>query len=177
MKNPAEWEALTGIPVPKCDQQGCCCRGASPSVPAHMLLKQAAEGDDFARNFLSQFVPYATHEEADASVPGIVERTLKAALKSEDFKSPEEVVFYRCRYLKGTNQCQIYEDRPELCRDYPGTPFVVFASGCAFEPWAKQIREKYADIEAELRELKALQQRVQAGEVLDEASLALLEGL
>jgi Fe-S-cluster containining protein len=177
MQNPTEWETLTGIPVPQCKMQGCCCRAASPSTPAKKLLEHAAQGDDFARNFLSQFVPYLTPGEAEAAVPGMTERMYRAAAKSEDFASLDDVVFYKCRYLGDDNRCQIYEDRPELCRSYPDTPFVVFAPGCAFEPWAKAVREKYLKIQAQVDELKALQARIRSGEPLDEETLDRLNAL
>lgn len=150
------WVEATGIPMPQCKMQGCCCRAASPSVPFHKLLEKAANGDDFARNFFSIFIPYASHEEARQVVPGLVERTLKAAQKDKAFENEDDVVFYHCRYIGEDNRCQIWEDRPQLCRAYPDSPFMVFAPGCAFEPWAQAVREKFNQMKAELAQLKTL---------------------
>jgi len=150
------WVEATGIPLPQCKMQGCCCRGASPSVPYHQLLEKAATGDEFARNFFSIFIPHASHDDARKVVSGLVERTLKAATKDENFKSEADVVFYHCRFIGDDNKCQIWEDRPELCRAYPDTPFVVFAPNCAFEPWGKAVKEKFAAMKEELAEAKAL---------------------
>lgn len=176
-----EWAELTGIPMPKCNQQGCCCRGASPSVPYHVLLERAAQGDEFARNFFNQFVPYANHDEARKVGAGLVERTLKAAAQEPDFRGPEDVVFYKCRFIGDDNKCQIYEDRPKLCRDYPDTPFVVFAPGCAFETWGHQVKKRFAEIQEELKQMKTLQAELEVAQAeqktiaLDEQALDWLD--
>jgi Fe-S-cluster containining protein len=102
-------------------------------------------------------VPYPNHEAARQVVPGLVDRTLAAAKKCDDFvNDAEDVVFYHCRYLQPDNRCGVHEDRPQFCRDYPDTPFVVFAPGCAFEPWAAACKSKYNDMKAEIEQLKTL---------------------
>lgn len=156
------FERELGIPLPKCCSLGSCCKGASPSTPYHQLLKRAANGDDFARGFFSIMVPYGNHAEAEKVVPGVVERTLKAAKKLPEFQAPENIVFYRCRYQTEDNKCGVWEDRPQFCRDYPDTPFVVMAPGCAFEPWAKACKEKYFDLKGEVERLKGLKEELQA---------------
>ncbi len=154
------WVKATGIPLPTCKMQGCCCRGASPSTPFFKLLEKAADGDDFARNFFSIFIPHQSHEEARKVVPGLVERTLKAAEKDKGFNNEADVVFYHCRFIGDDNKCQIWEDRPQLCRAYPDTPFVVFAPNCAFEPWAKEAKKKFFEIKEELKHLKSLKEEL-----------------
>jgi Fe-S-cluster containining protein len=154
----ADWVEATGIPMPACKMQGCCCRGASPSIPFGQLMEKAAQGDDFARNFFSIFIPHASHHDARQVVPGLVERTLTAAQKDTAFTCPEkDVVFYHCRFIGDDNRCQIWEDRPALCRAYPDSPFLVFAPNCAFEPWAQAVREKFSHMKAEIQHLKGLQ--------------------
>jgi Fe-S-cluster containining protein len=171
-----EWAELTGIPMPKCNQQGCCCRGASPSVPYHVLLERASNGDDFARNFFNQFVPYNTQDEVRAIMPGLVDRTLRAAEQEDCFNGPEDVVFYKCRYIGDDNKCQVYEDRPKLCRDYPDTPFIVFAPGCAYEPWAKQVKTKFKHVQEELERMKQVQAELEAAKA-QQQQMALSEEL
>jgi len=153
---PNAFEKEFKIPLPKCCNLGECCKGASPSTPFHALMQRAAEGDVFAQGFFSIMVPYASHDDARKVVPGLVERTLKAATKLDSFESPEDLVFYHCRYLLPDNRCGVHEDRPQFCRDYPDTPFVVMAPGCAFEPWAKACKDKYHALKAEVEELKDL---------------------
>lgn len=165
MANPFEKEL--GIPLPQCCSLGSCCKGASPSTPYYKLLERAANGDEFARGFFSIMLPYTSHAEAEAVVPGVVERTLKASQKLEEFKSPDDIVFYRCQYQTADNKCGVWEDRPQFCRDYPDTPFVVMAPGCAFEPWAAACKKKYFEMKDEVGKLKALKEelaRLQAGQ-------------
>lgn len=126
-------------------------------MPFHQLLAKAASGEEFARNFFSIFIPHASHQAAREVVPGLVERTLTAARKEPAFQSEEDVVFYHCRFIGEDNKCQIWEDRPQLCRDYPNSPLMVFAPGCAFEPWAKMARQRFVEMKAELAQLKTLQ--------------------
>lgn len=152
---PNAFEKALGVPQPKCCSNGDCCKGASPSEPYYRLLRRAAQGDEFARNFFSIMVPYASHEEAAQVVPGLVEKTREAALKSDKFPNgPDDVVFYRCRYLQDNNRCGVHEDRPQFCRDYPDTPFVVMAPGCAFIPWANTCRAKFEAMQTEVASLK-----------------------
>lgn len=174
------FEVLFDEPKPACCSHGDCCKGTSPSVPYHQLWAKAAKGEAFARGFLSIMEAYPSHEAAAAVVPSVVERTLRAAAKSDAFASPEDVVFYHCRYLGADNRCTVYHDRPQFCRDYPDTPFVVFAAGCAFEPWAMACRQKHAALQAELSTLSSLKAGVAAlkagqGEALAADAQALLE--
>lgn len=157
------FEKELGIPLPKCCNTGACCKGASPSTPYHKLMARSAQGDEFARGFFSIMVPYLSRAEAERVVPGVVERTLQAAKKQPDeFKTEEDVVFYRCRYQTADNKCGVWEDRPQFCRDYPDTPFVVMAPGCAFEPWAAACKEKYNAMKAEVYKLKELKEELDA---------------
>ena len=165
------FEKELGIPLPKCCNTGACCKGASPSTPYHQLLKRAANGDEFARGFFSIMVPYSSHQEAEQVVPGIVERTLKAAQKQEEFTTSDDVVFYQCRYQTADNKCGVWEDRPQFCRDYPDTPFVVMAPGCAFEPWAAACKEKYNAMKAEVAKLKEMKEELTALQTLQAQGL------
>lgn len=166
---PNLFEKELGIPLPKCCNTGACCKGASPSTPYHKLMARAAEGDEFAQGFFSIMVPYLKREDAEKVVPGVVERTLKAAQKQpEEFQTDADVVFYHCRYQTPDNKCGVWEDRPQFCRDYPDTPFVVMAPGCAFEPWAAACKEKYNAMKAEVDQLKALREELAALKKLQE---------
>ncbi len=145
-----------GVPMPTCCSHGDCCKGASPSKPFYQLLAMAAEGNDFARNFFSIMVPYPDHAAAEAVVPGLVARTLNAARKQpQAFPDPEnDLVFYHCRYLGADNRCTVYEDRPQFCRDYPESPFMVFAPGCAFEDWGAACRQAYQGLKTAKAQLE-----------------------
>ncbi|MBY0449505.1 MAG: YkgJ family cysteine cluster protein [Cyanobacteria bacterium] len=158
---PNAFETELGVPLPACCSNGDCCKGASPSKPYHVMLRRAAEGDEFARNFFSIMQPYSSAEAAAKVVPGLVEKTMVAARKSPDFPNNEDdVVFYHCRYLIEGNRCGVHEDRPQFCRDYPDTPFVVMAPGCAFIPWANTCRAKYEAMKDNIAELETLREEL-----------------
>ena len=155
------FERELGLPKPQCCSLGACCKLASPSTPFYTLFEKAARGEEFARGFLSIMVPYASHEAARQAHPehaGLIDRTIVAARKSEKFVSDEDVVFYKCRYHLENNLCGIHEDRPQFCRDYPESPYVVMAPGCVFEDWASACKDKIESIEkqaAALEQMKA----------------------
>jgi Fe-S-cluster containining protein len=152
------YEVAFGVPKPSCCSNGDCCKGASPSKPFYQLLANSATGDDFARGFFSIMIPYANHAAASAVVPGLVQRMLLAATKQPDtFKNPEtDLVFYHCRYLQPDDKCGVYEDRPQFCRDYPDSPFMVFAPGCAFEEWGKTCQQQAKQLDVTLQSSQAL---------------------
>lgn len=151
-----KWEKHLGVKYPTCKKLGRCCDMATPSSPAVEMLRKASEGDSYARDFLSIFQPYDSIDDVRLKAPEFVDRALDLASRSNKFKSSDQVVFFSCRYLEGKNQCGVYEDRPQLCRDYPDTPFLLMHPGCAFESWALECKTRYKIINSELSELKKI---------------------
>lgn len=156
------WEELLEINWPKpggtqslCDQSGECCRGAAQLAPWQNTLKNAAQGDTSARDFLNQFIPYASLEQARANAPSGVEANL--ALSTERGDNLNDLVFYHCRFLKGKNSCQIYEDRPSLCREFPESPFTSIPGCCGYAKLATTCKQKITDMKTELARLKEAQ--------------------
>lgn len=148
------WSEQFGIKYPECKGTGQCCHTASPSTPSTKLLEKAKNGDNFARDFFSIFTPYKSIAEAKKVNQKSVERSINHCSKSDSQIKPEDLVFYHCNYLSKDNRCLIYEDRPQLCRDYPDSPFIVFAPGCAFEEWGKECKQRYKALKQELESLK-----------------------
>lgn len=152
-----DWEALLEIqwPANACDQSGECCRGAAQSSPWQHIMAQAAHGDLTARAFLSQYQPYPSLQEAIAHAPAAVAASQEIAELRGD--QAENLVFYRCIYLRGKNECQIYEDRPTLCREFPESPFGAIPKCCGYHPIKQHCQHKIQSIREELAELKKLQ--------------------
>ncbi|MDD3014254.1 MAG: hypothetical protein PHC34_11175 [Candidatus Gastranaerophilales bacterium] len=155
-----EWKKEFGIPYPKCKMTGQCCKCASPSISTVELLKKASENNDFAREFFSIFTPYKTIEEAKRENSAWVERCIESCKKPNNKVSEQDLYFYHCIYVSEDNKCLVWEDRPQLCRDYPGSPFLVMAPGCAYEQWSQICREKYKNLKVELEQLKQLKQEL-----------------
>ena len=158
-----KWEELLGIrwPSPEggeslCDQSGECCRAAAQLAPWRTTLKNAGLGDPTAQNFLNQFIPYASQGAAHEAAPDGVEANLSLAAERGD--DLQDVVFYHCRFLKGKNICQIYEDRPALCREFPETAFTAIPGCCGYAKLAKHCNQTMEDMREELARLKKLQQ-------------------
>ena len=146
------YEAILGVPKPPCcNLKAACCSISTPSIPAAQLFEAAAHGTlpekSTAQDFLSVFVPHKTHQAARdfyPEDPSHVDRVLALAAGS-DLKAtitPDEVVFYHCRYLDEQRRCKVYEDRPEFCRNYPTSPMNLLVKGCGYEAWARQCRDK-----------------------------------
>jgi len=162
MSSEQSWQELLGIHWPRsdrpeslCDQSGECCRGAAQWAPWQNILAQAAQGDQTSRDFLSQYVPYANRTDAEQGAPAGVAASLKVA--TERGNDPNNVIFYRCRYLKDRNQCQIYEDRPTLCRDFPESPFGSIPACCGYYGLAQSCLSKVEALKQELASLKRIQ--------------------
>ncbi len=141
-----KWAEIFNLPLPECKKCGICCLCASPSKSYGELLEKAAQGDGFARDFFSIFIPYKNHDQARKICGSIVERVLKSR--------GEDVVFYRCRHYHFEKKCTIYNERPNLCREFPGSPLVILDENCAFYEWSQKCRESYKKLEKELEELK-----------------------
>lgn len=113
---------------------------AVPSCAPTQLLAQAAQGDATARDFLSVFMAHPSHQAARdfyPEDPTHIDRVL-AMVASKATKAPlqpADVVFYHCRNLGPDRRCQVYEDRPTFCRDYPASPTSYLIKGCGYAGW------------------------------------------
>lgn len=47
-----------------------------------------------------------------------------------------------CKNLGENNLCSIYEDRPEVCQNFPYSPWNEVPEGCGFTGWLFQKREE-----------------------------------
>lgn len=152
-----EWEQLLGIRWPSnaCNRSGECCRGAAQVTPWQNLLKNAAAGDTTARTFLNQYIPYANLEEARQYAPDGVAASLAIAQSRGERK--EDIIFYHCRFLRGKSECQIYEDRPSLCRDFPESPFGAIPDCCGYKAISQQCLNHIEALKQELARLKSQQ--------------------
>jgi Fe-S-cluster containining protein len=144
-----KWSEVFGIAFPECKKTGNCCRYSFPSSSSIELIYKAAMGDEFARDYLSIFIPYSNINEVRKLNSGVVEKVLNALQKMKS-ENVDNMVFYHCRFLAEENYCMIYEDRPSLCREFPDSPLLVLSPGCAYEEWAVKCKEKYNKLTEEL---------------------------
>ena len=128
-----------------CHMCGMCCRMASSESSYEELLAKAGAGDEFARQFTSVFLPYASREAALEKAPDVVAAVLAEAVeplklvKSGEHSDggEERSFFYHCPYIGEDNRCSIYgtDKRPGICASYPETPLSFVYERCAWKPW------------------------------------------
>ena len=110
-----------------------CCRLASSEYSYEELKVRAENGDEFSREFVSIFVPYNNIEEPKKVYPEYVEMLEKS---TEDIS---KLHFYYCPKLGKDGLCSDYENRPDICRDFPNNPLVSLPEKCAFVEWKHEV--------------------------------------
>ncbi len=114
----------------KCNGCAICCNLACSEFSPDELKKRAENGDNFARQFLSIFIPYSTKEEARKVYPEYI------ALLEKNKEN--EVYFYHCPKLTKDKRCSDYENRPQICRDFPDNPLTLLPVSCGFCGWKEK---------------------------------------
>ena len=112
---------------------GCatCCNLACSEFSPEELKQKAASGDNFAIQFLSVFVPYSSKEEARKIYPEYIELL--------DENKEDKVYFYHCPKLTADKRCSDYENRPQICRDFPDNPLSILPETCGFKQWKDEV--------------------------------------
>ena len=112
---------------------GCatCCNLACSEFSLEELKEKAKNGDNFAAQFLSVFVPYESKEEAKKIYPEYIE------LLEEN--GEDNVYFYHCPKLTKDKRCSDYENRPQICRDFPDNPLSILPKSCGYKAWKDEI--------------------------------------
>ncbi len=115
----------------ECNRCAACCMLSVSEYSYTQLKQRAMKGDKFSEDFISVFVPYESEEDAKEVNPeyfALLNRLV------ED----EKIYYYYCPKLKN-NLCSIYENRPNICRDYPHNPLKLLPSQCSFNEWKDEV--------------------------------------
>ena len=115
----------------KCVGCATCCKLACSEFSPEELKIKAQNGDNFANQFLSIFIPYNSIEEAKKIYPEYIE------LLEEN--GEKDVYFYHCPKLTEDNRCSDYENRPQICRDFPDNPLSILPKSCGYCEWKNEI--------------------------------------
>ena len=118
----------------ECSRCGNCCRLATSEYSYEQLKQRAMRGDKYSRDFVSVFVPYKTEEEAKLANPEYFELL-------NDIVEDQKVYYYYCPKLVG-NECSDYENRPDICKDFPHNPLKLLPSTCSFNVWKNTIAKQ-----------------------------------
>lgn len=134
-----------------CKMCGMCCKLATTAVGYEQLQREAEEGLQSAIDFLTIFRKYESYNEAYKVNPKHVENITKTMqeVHGKDFL-PQ---FYYCIYLNKDNSCQIYQNRYELCKRAPASPWMIMAPECGYNDWLKEQRAKHMKYVIDLKEI------------------------
>ena len=116
-----------------CNGCATCCNLACSEFSPDELAERAKNGDKFAGQFLSVFVPYESKEEARKVYPEYIELL--------EQNKENEVYFYHCPKLTKDKKCSDYENRPQICRDFPDNPLALLPVTCGFCDWKNKSEE------------------------------------
>lgn len=128
---------------------GRCCRVVTAPVSHNEIILRANEGEEDYKDFLNIFELYPSIDAARKICPEVVDNILTVLEKSD--VSIEEVTFYKCKYVLDNNLCGKYENRPELCKRFPSSPWAVVPPGCGYEGWMFKYKE---ELKQRVRKLK-----------------------
>ena len=116
-----------------CGRCTSCCKLASSEYSYEELKERAKNGDKFSKEFVSIFIPYKSIEEPRKIYPDYVEMLEK---ETEDINS---IHFYYCPKLGKDGLCTDYENRPDICRDFPNNPLVALPLKCSYNQWKQEV--------------------------------------
>ena len=114
-----------------CKRCATCCNLACSEFSPEQLKSKAQNGDNFATQFLSVFVPYESKEDARKIYPEYI--------KMLEENKEDEVYFYHCPKLSDCKLCTDYENRPQICRDFPDNPLSILPESCGYYEWKQEV--------------------------------------
>lgn len=106
-----------------------CCNFAVSEFSYSQLCQKAQNGDNYAMQFTSIFIPYENEVDARSFFPEYFDFVKKYSAKN--------IYFYRCPKVLN-NKCSDYEDRPQICRDYPDNINQILPSFCGYKLWQEE---------------------------------------
>lgn len=121
-----------------CNNCGTCCRFAISEFSPEELQKKAQLGDNIAKQFTQTFIPYESKEDYSDIYPEYLE-----LLKNETY------YVYHCPKITKANRCPEYEQRPQICRDFPDNPLAFLPPVCGFNEWKLKSEHIWLRLRAE----------------------------
>lgn len=113
---------------------GCatCCKLACSEFSYDELKQKAKMGDNFASQFISIFIPYD-----DETIPKQIYPEYFDLLAEK--LGTEKVYFYYCPKLTPENRCSDYQNRPQICKDFPDNPLSLLPKSCGYCTWKDEV--------------------------------------
>lgn len=123
-----------------CNGCGVCCRLACSEFSYEQIKLRADNGDNYAKQFVSTFVPYKTLEEVNTIYPQYL------SLLNDN--SDGDFYFYHCPKVTDENKCPDYENRPQICRDFPDNPIAFLPLSCGYNGWKSEVENQLLEVNA-----------------------------
>ena len=141
------------------DCLGCaaCCNLAVSEFSSEELEQKAKNNDNFAKQFLSVFVPYESEEEAKKVYPEYFELLKEKA-------TGEKVYFYHCPKVTKDNRCPDYDSRPQICKDFPDNPLGFLPKICGFKNWKTAVEHEALVLQAKIEIAGFYKQKIKTQE-------------
>ncbi|MBQ8458576.1 YkgJ family cysteine cluster protein [bacterium] len=127
----------------ECSCSGCgvCCKFAVSEFSPSELEQKAKIGDNIAKQFIQTFIPYESLDEAEKIYPQYVKM-----LKNQ---TENGYYIYYCPKVTQDNKCPDYENRPQICRDFPDNPIAFLAPNCGYKSWKLKSEPVWLKLSAE----------------------------
>ena len=122
-----------------CVKCGVCCRFAVSEFSYEKLKEKAKNGDNFASQFVSIFVPYENENDYADIFPEYLELLADSG----------KYYVYHCPKITEENTCPDYDNRPQICRDFPDNPIAFVPKSCGFESWKLKSERLWLKLRAE----------------------------
>lgn len=115
-----------------CNRCTICCKFATSEFNYKTLKEKAQNGDKFSKQFVSLFIPYNNIDEAKKAYPDYVK------MLEENLDDINNVYFYYCKKLNENGLCSDYNNRLQICRDFPNNPLVLLPKCCGYKEWKEK---------------------------------------
>lgn len=119
---------------------GVCCKLACSEFSPSELLEKSKNGDIYASQFIKTFVPYESEDEVMNIFPQYL-----SMLKS---RNEQGYYFYHCPKVTLDNRCPDYENRPQICRDFPDNPLAFLPLSCGYMDWKVKVESAALKVDA-----------------------------
>lgn len=122
-----------------CSGCGVCCRFAVSEFSYDELKQKAQNGDKYASQFVSIFIPYNSTDEYKDIFPQYLE-----------LLEGNKYYVYHCPKVTSDNKCPDYANRPQICRDFPDNPIAFLHPDCGFMDWKLKSEPVWLKLRAEI---------------------------
>ena len=138
-------------PADLCLKCGKCCKMIISDLPRDKVLELAKNNDSAAKVFFNIFRPYNSIEDVKKIDEEHIQKVVENIKKKRNIDE-KDITFYYCPHLSEENLCKVYSRRPECCKRAPANGWSFFPSGCGYEGWQFQEKEKHKQYVRQLKE-------------------------